>query len=248
MDPSKNPIIVALDVPRVIDARRLVDALHEDVHGFKIGLQFLTAALVDMTHGSGGMQTLLDLRSFFAETRGRLMWDNKFSYISNTVMGAMNALGPIAPWAVTVHATSGRKAVEAAVANRNQSLVLGVTVLTSIENEETRRVYGMDAEELVILYARELVAAGAQGIVCAPQEVPVLLRSGSFNHMEFVTPNIKPSWMPATDQSVDRSCTPQEAILGGATKLVIGRAITKPPSEIGSPIEAAKRILAEIFG
>lgn len=243
---QQNPIIVALDVPRVIDARRLVDALHEDVFGFKVGLEFITSTFVEMVRGQEGVNTLLELRSFFEETQGRLMWDGKFHDISNTLTGAMKALVPINPWAVTVHATSGRKAVEAAVANQNRSLVLGVSVLTSIENEETRRVYGMDAEELVILYAHELVATGAQGVVCSPQELELLGKHDKLTDLIRVVPGIRPVWAQPGDQA--RVMTPKQAMDAHANYLVIGRPITQPPTEIGSPVEAAKRILAEIFG
>lgn len=237
---------MALDVPTVDAARRLIDVLHEDVFGFKIGLQFITGTFIEMVRGQEGVNALLELRSFFEETQGRLMWDNKFNDISNTLTGAMKALVPINPWAVTVHATSGRRAVEASVTSRNQSLVLGVTVLTSIENNEIRRVYGMNAEELVILYAHELVATGAQGVVCSPHELELLGKHDKLTDLIRVVPGIRPTWAQQGDQA--RVMTPKQAMDAKANYLVIGRPITQPPTEIGSPVEAAKRILAEIFG
>ena len=157
--------------------------------------------------------------------------------------GASVAISRMGVRMFNVHASAGKEAILQAVANKRNSLVLGVTVLTSIDGDECVSIFGEEPRDKVIEFATMLVDAEADGVICSPQELEalkvfdpgVLLR---------VTPGVRPKWAAIGDQK--RVMTPGEAIKAGADYLVIGRPITKPPPEIGGPVEAAKKIAEEI--
>jgi len=242
---ARSRIIVALDVADVADAAQLVEQLEPYVGGFKVGLEFITGSYTQLIAGAPeqeAAQQLLQLRQLYGRIAKTLMWDGKFSDIPNTIAGATRALQPVGPKFFTVHASAGRAAVAAAVANRGSSAVLGVTVLTSIEPQECRSVFGDEPGAKVLEFAQLLVTAGADGIVCAPWELPVLAQHQQFSSLVKVIPGIRPADAAAGDQA--RVGTPGWAIGHGADHLVVGRAITKP--ERGTPVEAALRIIEEI--
>lgn len=245
-----NPIIVALDVQDVYKARKLVEVLWPHVGGFKIGLEFQMSQLAYLlspeTNDGDAEGRLGVLRSFFDEISSMVMWDGKFSDIPNTVGGAAQALKPVSPWGFTMHASAGKEAIAKAVELRGTSLVLGVTVLTSISTEECQSIFGADSETKVLQFAHDLVTQGAQGIVCSPKELTVLGQYSELDSLIRVIPGIRPLWAVKGDQS--RVMTPAKAILAGANRLVIGRPITEPPAEVGSPADAAQRIMEEING
>lgn len=175
---------------------------------------------------------------------GGVFYNGKFNDIPNTVGGAARAVAKLNVAMFNVHASAGRKAIEAAVANRGSSLVLGVTVLTSIDEKECISIFGARPGRKVLQLSRMLLDTGAQGIICSPQELELLGKERALKDMLKITPGVRPIWAPANDQQ--RTLTPAEAIKAGATALVIGRPITNPPQEIGTPIDAARRIAEEI--
>lgn len=231
MEP-KDRIWVALDVDSLARTTELVRALAPYVGGFKVGLELLTAAgapqVVEHVHGLGG----------------RLFLDGKFDDIPNTVAAASRAVSRLGVHMFNVHASAGRAAVRAAVENKGDSLCLAVTVLTALTDEDSREIYGQPAVTKVLEFAHLAREAGADGIVCSPQELEALAREPALRSLAKVTPGIRPAWAAANDQK--RTLTPAEALKAGATHLVIGRPITRPPTEIGSPVDAARRILKEV--
>jgi orotidine-5'-phosphate decarboxylase len=242
---ARSRIIVALDVGDVADAAQLVEHLEPYVGGFKVGLEFITGSYTQLIAGlpeQEAAQRLIQLRQLYARIGTTLMWDGKFSDIPNTVAGATMALQPLTPKFFTAHASAGRAAIAAAVANKGSSAVLGVTVLTSIDPQECRSVFGDEPGAKVLEFAQLLLAAGADGIVCAPWELPVLAQHQEFRPLVKVIPGIRPADAAAADQT--RVGTPGWAIQQGADHLVIGRAITRP--DRGTPVEAAQRIIEEI--
>lgn len=251
---AKDRIIVALDVNTVHEATDLADQLATHVGGFKIGLEFITASLAQLIAASEEDQArrrLEDLRELFGVIGDQLFWDGKFCDIPNTVGGAARGLQPLKPKFFNVHASAGQKAVEQAVANKGQGLVLGVTVLTSIDKDECQSIFGAEPNVKVLQFALMLAEAKADGIICSPQELGYLAeatRTGavpeSLGALIRVIPDTRPSWAAPGDQA--RITTPSDAVKNGANYLVIGRPITKPPAEIGSPLDAAKRIAEEI--
>jgi len=143
-----------------------------------------------------------------------------------------------------VHASAGIEALMAAVDNKRDSLVLAVTVLTSIEENNANLIFGGPIKAKVLQFALDAKLAGCDGIICSPQELEFLSEQKELKDLMKITPGVRPDWAVVGDQK--RVLTPADAIRSGATALVIGRPITKPPKEIGGRVEAVKRILEEI--
>lgn len=228
----KDRIIVALDVDQIDRVAPLVDELHPYVGCFKVGLELLTAAgaplVVKLVHEHGG----------------KVFFDGKFDDIPNTVGAASRAVASLGVSLFNVHASAGLEAIRAASQNKGRSRLLAVTVLTSHTEESCRRVFGVSPLEKVIAFAADAAQAGADGIVCSPKELQALSKEPKLKGLLKVTPGVRPAWAETDDQK--RVLSPIEAIQMGADLLVIGRPILRPPKEIGSPVEAAKRIADEI--
>ncbi|MFH1451469.1 MAG: orotidine-5'-phosphate decarboxylase [bacterium] len=229
---AKDRIIVALDVDNLSRARVLVEILAPHVGCFKVGLELLTAV--------GAPKVVETVRSL----GGQVFFDGKFDDIPNTVGEAAKAVAGMNVKMFNVHASAGVEAMMAAVANKGQSLVLAVTVLTSIEENNAYLIFGGPSKAKVLQLARDARIAGCDGIICSPQELELLGKQKELNGLLKITPGVRPEWAVIGDQK--RVMTPAEAIKAGATALVIGRPITRPPAEIGSPVNAAMKIAEEI--
>jgi len=238
---AKDKIIVALDVDTLEKALGLVKELKDCVGCFKIGLQFITAMLRSIIVPITGREVTL-IQMLFNELDGNIMWDGKFDDIPNTVAGASQEVVKIGVKMFNLHASAGEEAIAKAVANKGEALCLGVTVLTSIDEDECLSIFGDFPSYKVIQFANMLVGKKADGIICSPKELGVLSEE-NINLLK-VTPGIRPKWAQTGDQK--RVMTPYEAIKAGADYLVIGRPIREPPKEIGSSVEAAKNIAQEI--
>jgi orotidine-5'-phosphate decarboxylase len=232
-----NPILAALDVATLPDALRLVEELRDHVGGFKVGLELCTHV---------GVQTVI---AAVSAAGGELFVDLKFKDIPNTVAAAVQAVARPGVQMFNVHCDGGsamlRAAVAAAQASAARPAVIGVTVLTSMDqqtlNDEVR-VPGSLAEQVVHL-ARLAQSAGLAGVVCSAHEAAAVKAACGADFVT-VVPGVRPAWAAADDQQ--RIMTPAEAVQAGADFLVIGRPITRPPEGIGSPAEAAQRILDEL--
>lgn len=229
---AKDRIIVALDVSTTLAAQKLVGGLSCYVGFFKIGLEFISAV-----GGPVAVETV-------QQRNGQVFYDGKFNDIPNTVAGAAKAVAALGVKMFNVHASAGAAAIKAAVENRGQSLVLGVTVLTSLNEEECISIFGDTPGNKVVQFAKMLRDCRADGIICSPQELELLGKQKELAGLLKVTPGVRPEWAAAGDQK--RIMTPGEAVKAGADYLVIGRPITKPPEGIGTPAEAAKKIAKEI--
>jgi len=238
---ANERIIVALDVATESEAVELVTKLRECVGLFKIGLELLNSV------GIGIVQKIADLG-------GQVFYDGKFKDIPNTVAGASRGVTRLQVKMFNVHTMSGTEMMkldlkaseeEASKLGIERPLVLGVTVLTSIDQSTMNRELGIpgDVETQVVHLAKLADEAGLDGVIASPREVETVRKSVS-RRMLLITPAVRPNWATAQDQK--RVMTPGEAILKGASYLVIGRSITKPPAEIGTPVAAANRIAEEI--
>ncbi len=240
---AKNRIILPLDVDSVAKATGLVKQLAPYVGSFKLGLEFINTMLASVIipkNNEDAEANLREIRELFQLLEGKVFWDGKFADIPNTVGGASVPVAKMGVKMFNVHASAGRDSVIKAVANKGNSLVLGVTVLTSIAEKECVSIFGDKPGPKVLQFAKMLADVGADGIICSPQELEALKLSNLLK----VTPGVRPLWAAANDQK--RVMTPGEAIKAGASYLVIGRPITQPPPEIGGPVEAAKKIAEEI--
>lgn len=271
----KERIIVALDVDDVEKAKLLVEKLAPYVGCFKIGLEFINSIFHQLISSNGmkAMDKLTVIRQLFKELNGRIFWDGKFNDIPNTVTGASQAVIRLGVKIFDVHCFGGsammkaaKEAVNKMIANGeivagNSPIILGVTLLTSLNYQdlvemgiyeelniaglkELARIERARIERLAVQHLAWLAQeCGLNGVVASPHEIEAI-RDYCQPEFLIVTPGVRPKWAEAADQK--RVMTPAEAIKAGADYLVIGRPILQPPAEIGSPVEAVKRITEEI--
>ncbi len=184
-------------------------------------------------------------RRLFKLLEGRLFLDAKLADIPNTVSWASTNIASLGVRMLSVHASAGSCAMEETVKYKDaNSLVLAATLLTSIEEKEYWNQYSKNPEDVVYNMALKANYAGVDGIICSPKELRFLRSHSIFDKLILVTPGIRPLWAVKDDQK--RFMTPRDAMLAGADYLVIGRPITKPNPDIGSPSEAAELIAIEI--
>ena len=229
MSPNRfrNPVFVALDTPDLDRALQWAQAIRPYVGGLKIGLEFITAC------GPEGVRRIVEIGlPVFA--------DVKFHDIPNTVAGASRALANLGTQIFNVHTSGGeqmmRDAAAAARAVDPKVKVIGVTVLTSIDDAVIDSVgqRGPAAEQVVRL-ARLAQLSGLDGVVCSAHEIAPL-REACGTDFLLVVPGIRPAGADLADQK--RVMTPTEAHRAGADILVIGRPITGA----ADPAAAAKAI------
>jgi orotidine-5'-phosphate decarboxylase len=230
MDPRQR-LIVALDVSTATAARKIVAAVGDSAHAYKVGMQLYTAegpAMVRELVGSGH----------------RVFLDLKYHDIPNTVAAAVREAAQLSVSMLTVHASGGgkmlRAAVESAQAARPDLLVLGVTVLTSLDSVELGKI-GLREGVLdqVLRLAALALSNGCQGVVASAQE-SAALREEFGRDFVIVTPGVRPAGSGPHDQA--RVVTPAEAIGAGASHIVVGRPIT----EASDPAAEARAILGQM--
>ena len=226
-------IILPLDgMTDLEEIQGVVNGLKGFVGPFKIGLEAMSE---DFAHRAA---------DYIIQEGGEFFWDGKFSDIPNTSGSATQKVlkrHPSGIWAVNIHGNSGRQSITAAVENRGEANILGVTVLTSLKEDDVQEIYGCDVQTAVMRLATILVECGVQGLISSPKEVQ-MLRSEFGNELLLVTPGVRPKGADTQDQA--RVLTPAEAIRAGSTHLVIGRPITKAEDRQA----AARTIAAEIAG
>jgi orotidine-5'-phosphate decarboxylase len=249
-----SPIFVAIDTPDLRRAVLLAEAVRAEAGGVKLGLEFFCA------NGPVGVREIARLGL-------PIFLDLKLHDIPNTVAKAVEALAPIAPAVLTVHAAGGRAMLEAAkAAALPTTKIVGVTVLTSLDEGDlgAAGVSGSPADQVRRLadLARD---SGLDGIVCSGAEVAAARAAWPEGY--FVVPGIRPApFVPSevegrVSTSLDtngaggkddqkRVVTPRQALEDGASMLVIGRPITAADdparaiatiaAELGNPIEVVQ--------
>src|ERR1043165_7458644 len=211
MTKTAEKIIVALDVPTKTEALELVEKLRGQISFFKIGLQLYT--------GEGP-----EIVRAVSSTGSKIFLDLKLHDIPNTVARAVESAGHLGVQMLTIHLGGGSEMIRAAIAARaNNTLILGVTVLTS-STEETLREIGVQnkVDDQVLRLAKLGVDAGIDGIVASPHEIKSLRREFG-DKIKIVVPGIRPSGTAANDQK--RMMSPRDALDAGVDHLVIGRPI-----------------------
>jgi orotidine-5'-phosphate decarboxylase len=227
----RDKLIVALDVSTAAAAQKIVAAVGDSALTFKVGMQLYTAQ---------GPQLVRDL----VASGRRVFLDLKYHDIPNTVASAVHEAAQLGVSMLTVHAAGSgkmlRAAVDAARATNPALLVLGVTVLTSLDEHDLDKVgfHGTVRDEVMRLAALAL-ANGCQGVVASAREASTL-RAELGHDFALVTPGVRPSGTGHGDQV--RVVTPAEAIAAGASHIVIGRPIT----EAADPAAEARAILGQI--
>ncbi|MDR2513334.1 MAG: orotidine-5'-phosphate decarboxylase [Puniceicoccales bacterium] len=224
-------LILALDVADKDEALALVAPLRGHLRWVKLGLQLFTR------HGP-------QIVECFAGQGFSVFLDLKLHDIPNTVASAIKSLRGRPCSLLTVHTLGGPEMLCFAVESAREALptttVLGVTVLTSMDAGQLAAIgLGHAPVDAVRLLARMGIGAGLQGLVCSPQELPVL-RAEFGSGPLWVTPGIRAAGAPADDQN--RTLTPAEAAAAGASHIVVGRPILKAPD----PVRAVLAIQAEL--
>ncbi len=226
-------LIVALDVPTLPEALALRDKLDSVVGFFKVGKELFTAV---------GPEILRELAP------ARVFLDLKFHDIPKTVEGAVRAAARHGVAIVDVHASGGKAMMTAAAAaaldaggSTHRPLVLGVTVLTHLGDEDLESLGVRDkSRDQVVRLARLAAESGLDGVVASAWELDAI-RGALGERLQILVPGVRPEWSKDShDQR--RVATPGEAALLGASYVVVGRAIALAPS----PRVAAERILEEL--
>ncbi len=225
-----TPLIIALDFAERTSLANLVAALDPRQCRLKVGKEVFTRfgpALVEDLQGRG-FEVFLDL---------------KFHDIPQTVAQAVKAAADLGVWMVNVHASGGRRMLEAARDSlqvyQRKPWLIAVTVLTSLEDAELQEVgITRSAAQQVQLLAELSLACGLDGVVCSAREA-ALLQPLQPSWLR-VTPGIRPAHAASDDQR--RTMTPRQALDAGATHLVVGRPVTRA----ADPAQALADLIAEV--
>lgn len=227
MTDVRDRLIVGLDVPTLKEAESIVSTLGDEISFYKIGYQLLFA---------GGLRFAREL----IESEKKIFLDMKLLDIDNTVASGVENIARMGVSMLTLHAypKAMRAAVKAAAGSPLK--LLGVTVLTSMDDADLIEAgYADTAETLVLKRAKQAREAGMDGIVCSAEE-SAKVRPILGPDLAIVTPGIRPAGADHGDQK--RVMTPSEALRAGSTHLVVARPIVKA----GDPCEAARAILDEM--
>ena len=233
-----DQLLIALDVESGARALALATTLRGAVGGFKIGNRLFTA------EGPAIVRAL-------AEQGDRVFLDLKYHDIPNTVATAVAAATALGAWMVNVHTSGGLRMMQAAAEaardaaaalRRQPPLVIGVTVLTSMNADGLTEVgAATPVVAQVERLARLAQQAGLDGVVASPQET-TLIRQACGEAFTIVTPGIRGGAAASAKDDQERTMTAGEAVRAGASYLVVGRPIIGAPD----PRDAAERIGAEI--
>jgi orotidine-5'-phosphate decarboxylase len=207
---KKNKIFIACDSKNVSKVKEIIRQTKNSklVVGYKFGLEFLNS--------KGG-------RNFIFNLKNKIIFgDYKFSDIPNTCVSAIKAVKDLKFNYLTIHINSGLKALKAAKKVSGKTKIIGVTVLTSLDDKSLKEIgFNNDVKRIVLKQARLATKAKLDGIVCSAKEVNIVKKVFK---KEIITPGIRLN-SKADDQK--RILSPKEAYKNGSDWLVIGRPITK---------------------
>src|SRR5690606_5342234 len=227
----QSPIIVALDFPSRDAALALAERLDPQLCRVKVGKELVTRSGPEVVEAlqAQGFEVFLDL---------------KFHDIPNTTAMAVRAAAELGVWMVNVHCSGGLRMMAACRETLDKlagskPLLIGVTVLTSLEQQDLAGI-GLDIapQDQVLRLAALASQAGMDGLVCSALEAPAL--RAAHPALQLVTPGIRPAGSSADDQK--RILTPAQALTAGSDYLVIGRPITQAPD----PAAALSAVVAEL--
>ncbi len=222
---NKN-IFVACDVSSQKEILNLLEIIHEDISGIKIGLQYITQR---------SPEEIRELSIF----KKPIFYDGKFFDIKNTLVESIKSLEKLNVSYATVHLLNGIDALKAAndVAKKINLNLLGVSVLTSFNNEDLLNLGFKDKiEDQVIRLIRIAIKANLYGVICSPLEIKMIKKISP--NLKCFTPGIR---MNDNKDEQARTMNANEAIKAGSDCLIIGRPITK-----GDPKKNIQKILSSI--
>ena len=222
---NKN-IFVACDISSQKEILDLLELIHEDISGIKIGLQYITQR---------SPEEIRELTKF----KKPIFYDGKFFDIKNTLVESVKSLKNLNINYATVHLLNGLDALKAAnQASQKINLnLLGVSVLTSFNDKDLKSLgFNNKVEDQVKQLIKIAVEARLYGVICSPLEIKMIKEIAP--NLKCFTPGIR---MEKTNDDQKRTMTANEAIKAGSDCLIIGRPITK-----GDPQENIKNILSSI--
>ena len=223
-------LIVAMDVPNALAGLKLAEQLGDAVSFYKIGLGMLTG---------GGLALANELKE---EHGKRIFLDMKLFDIGATVEAAVRGLAQFDLDFLTVHGDPYVvRAAKEGAADKDLK-ILAVTILTSLDRDDLdgALIQSGDIADLVETRAARAFEAGADGIICSPQEAARVRALPEAEGKLIVTPGVRPAGADKGDQK--RIMTPAEAVSAGADHVVVGRPVWQAPS----PQDAANAIIAEL--
>ncbi len=222
---NKN-IFVACDVSSQKEILELLQKIHEDIAGIKIGLQYITK------HSPEDIKEL-------AKFKKPIFYDAKFFDIKNTLIESIKSLKDLNIDYATIHLLNGYEALESAnkIANDINIKLLGVSVLTSFDNDELNKLGFKDQVEKQVLRLVKIAdRANLYGVICSPLEIRIIKEIAP--KLKCFTPGIRQNKIK-NDQK--RTMTAKQALDAGSDYLIIGRPITD-----GDPKKNIKEILSSI--
>lgn len=227
---ADDRLILALDVPNIVQGLALVDRLGDAVSFYKIGLGMLTG---------GGLALANELKQ---ERGKRVFLDMKLFDIGATIEAAVRGLAQYDLDFLTVHGDP--QVVRAAAEGKAGTglKILAVTVLTSLDRSDldANLIKPGDIHEITLERAARALEAGADGVIASPQEAAMIRALPQAKGRLIVTPGVRPAGAAVGDQK--RIATPRQAITDGADHIVVGRPIWQAPD----PAAAARAIVAEL--
>ena len=206
----KNKIFIACDSTNIQKIKKIIKQTENKniIFGYKFGLEFLNSN---------------NARYFISKLKNKIIFgDYKFSDIPNTCSSAIKAVSDLKFNYITIHINAGLEALRAAKKVVGKTKLVGVTILTSLDNKALREIgFNKDVKKLVLHQARLANKAKLDAIVCSAQEVKIVKK---IFKKEIITPGIR---LNSKREDQKRVLTPNEAYRNGADWLVIGRDITK---------------------
>tara|TARA_Y100000816_G_scaffold159547_1_gene114076 strand:+ start:286 stop:960 length:675 start_codon:yes stop_codon:yes gene_type:complete len=208
---KKPKIFIACDTTSSTKIKKIINETKDSKisFGYKFGLEFLNSK---------------DGRKFIANLKNIVTFgDYKISDIPNTCLSAVRAIKDLKLNYITVHISSGLKAIKAVKKVSGSTKVIGVTVLTSLDNKSLKEIgYNKNVKKVVLQQAKLAAKAKLDAIVCSPKEIKIVKKVFK---KEIITPGIRLPGNKKEDQM--RVMTPKQAFQNGATSIVMGRSLTK---------------------
>lgn len=228
----KEKLIIALDFNSMNEATKLIDELGEEAIFYKVGLELF-------------LYTKGEIIEYLASKNKKVFLDLKFHDIPNTTAMASLFAAKQNIFMFNVHTSGGKRMMEKTVEeikkiNKN-NLIIGVTVLTSLSENDIKNMFSSNLalKDLAVNWAKLGKEAGLDGVVCSPKEANIIKKECGENFIT-VCPGVRPKWADINDQ--ERTMTPKEAIENGCDYIVVGRPITRSDNRV----KACKMIIEEI--
>ncbi len=221
---SSKRVIVALDSSNIEKTIKLVKLLKKEAFGFKVGYEFF------FSFGIDGYKKIKNISP-------NIFLDLKLHDIPNTVSKGIKAINKLKPLLTTIHISGGDDMIKSSLVSNKNTKILGVSVLTSLNNQQTKKYYNEKKVEILVKkFVKQAYKLNLHGVVCSPKEIKYVRKIVDKNFL-IVTPGIRLNNKNNSDDQ-KRVLTPLEAISMGADLLVIGRPIT----EEKNPLKVLKEI------